>query len=61
MINQTSRKHPGVLLAELTGKGRDERVLPLLADQLHSPDEALRSWAVTGLKELATSQAPVAL
>lgn len=44
-------------LLELIGYTRDERALPLLAEQLSSPDEALRSWASTGLRQLGTAQA----
>ena len=44
-------------LLELIGSARDERALPLLAEQLNSPDESLRSWAFTGLRELGTRQA----
>ncbi|MGC9670501.1 HEAT repeat domain-containing protein [Planosporangium sp. 12N6] len=44
-------------LLELIGAARDERALPLLAEQLHSPDESLRSWAASGLRRLNNRQA----
>jgi HEAT repeat protein len=44
-------------LLELIGDARDERALPLLAEQLNSLDESLRSWAVKGLQQLGTRQA----
>jgi hypothetical protein len=44
-------------LLELIGEARDERALPLLADQINNPDEALRSWAASGLTKLDTRQA----
>jgi len=40
-------------LLELIGDAQDERALPLLARQLGSPDEALRSRAITGVEKLA--------
>lgn len=44
-------------LLELVGEARDERALPLLAEQLSSLDESLRDWAVRGLRQLDTHQA----
>jgi hypothetical protein len=41
-------------LLELIGEACSERALPLLAEQLASHDEALRSRAMTGLKNLGT-------
>lgn len=48
-------------LLELIGLARDERAMPLLADQLHSRDEALQLWAVRGLENLGTKSARKAL
>ena len=44
-------------LLELIGEARSPAALPLLRTQLDSDDEALRSWAVTGLTELNTRAA----
>lgn len=72
MLRFHAREHLGELIAEfhreedhglrcwlleLIGEARDELALPLLAGQLQGPDEALRSWAVTGLQRLDTRQA----
>jgi hypothetical protein len=46
---------------ELIGQARSEHAFPLLAAQLHSPDEAFRGWAVTGLENLGTKAARRAL
>lgn len=48
-------------LLELIGHARSPRALPLLIEQLNSPDEALRDWAVTGLQLLDTPAARQAL
>ena len=44
-------------LLELIGYARDERALPVLAEQLSSLDESLRDWAVRGLARLDTREA----
>jgi hypothetical protein len=44
-------------LLELIGEARSVRAFPTLAEQLHGPDEALRSWARIGLESLATAAA----
>lgn len=36
-------------LLELVGHARSPRALPLLTEQLHASDQALRAWAVAGL------------
>ena len=41
-------------LLELIGQARSEDAFPLLAAQLHSPDESFCGWAVTGLENLGT-------
>lgn len=41
-------------LLELIGHTRSPRALPLLIEQLNSPDEALRGWATAGLQLLDT-------
>ena len=48
-------------LLELIGEARSERAFPLLAEQLHSRDEAFRGWAVRGLEDLGTKAARQAL
>jgi hypothetical protein len=48
-------------LLELIGEARSERALPLLAEQLHSSDEAFQRWAVRGLEALGTKAARRAL
>jgi hypothetical protein len=48
-------------LLELIGQARSEDAFPLLAAQLHSPDESFRGWAVTGLENLGTKAARRAL
>jgi HEAT repeat protein len=48
-------------LLELIGETKSESAFPLLAAQLHSPDEAFRRWAVTGLENLGTKSARQAL
>jgi hypothetical protein len=48
-------------LLELIGEARDARALPLLVEQLHSPDESLRSWAAWGLQALDTPESRKAL
>lgn len=48
-------------LLELIGETRSDRAFPFLAAQLHSPDEALRGWAVRGLEYLGTKAARQAL
>lgn len=44
-------------LLELIGEAHSPQALPLLVEQLHSPDESLRSWAVHGLEKLDTKPA----
>ncbi len=44
-------------LLELIGAARSDKGLPVLADQLSSPDEALRGWAEHGLRLLDTKEA----
>jgi HEAT repeat protein len=48
-------------LLELIGRAQSSRAFPLLAEQLHSPDQSLRSWAVRGLKDLDSDEARQAL
>ena len=48
-------------LLELIGETKSESAFSLLAAQLHSPDEAFRRWAVTGLENLGTKSARQAL
>lgn len=48
-------------LLELIGHARSPRALPVLTEQLHSTDEALRHWAVTGFELLNTDEARQAL
>jgi hypothetical protein len=49
------------LLLELIGDTRSERGLPLLIEQLHATDPALRNWAIHGLQKLGTPEARYAL
>jgi hypothetical protein len=44
-------------LLELIGSARSPRALNLLAQEVHSPDESLRYWALWGLKQLDTKEA----
>ncbi|MEU5694206.1 HEAT repeat domain-containing protein [Actinosynnema sp. NPDC020468] len=44
-------------LLELIGEARSQRALPLLVEQLHGDDEALRDWARRGLELLDTREA----
>src|SRR5437660_12856159 len=44
-------------LLELIGHARSARALPLLTAQLHGSDEALRDWAVAGLRLLDSHEA----
>jgi len=48
-------------LLELIGEARDPRALAFLVEQLDSPDESLRGWAVRGLRALDTPEARQAL
>lgn len=48
-------------LLELLAEARSPRASALLADQLHSPDDALRSRAAHGLELLDTKEARQAL
>jgi hypothetical protein len=48
-------------LLELIGEARDSRALALLVEQLRSPDESFRWWAVRGLRALNTHEARKAL
>ena len=47
--------------AEHISEARSEHAFPLLAVQLHSPDEAFRGWAVTGLENPGIKRARRAL
>ena len=44
-------------LLELIGAARSPAALPVLTAQLNCDDEALRGWAVTGLRKLDTPEA----
>jgi hypothetical protein len=44
-------------LLELIGQARSPGALPILTDQLHGEDEALRFWAARGLERLDTGPA----
>jgi hypothetical protein len=44
-------------LLELIGEAKSERAFPLLADQLRSDDESLRTWAIYGLERLGSKAA----
>jgi hypothetical protein len=48
-------------LLELIGAARSPLALPVLVDQLNGQDEALRRWAVHGLRLLGSRQAREAL
>ena len=48
-------------LLELIGEARSPKALGLLREQLRSPDESLRKWAIRGLEELDTLEARQAL
>ncbi|NUP08118.1 MAG: HEAT repeat domain-containing protein [Polyangiaceae bacterium] len=48
-------------LLDLIGRAKDARALPLLEEQLSSPDDALRSWAMLGLQQLNTHDSRKAL
>lgn len=48
-------------LLELIAEARSTRALPLLTEQLHNSDPALRDWARTGLHKLDTREARKAL
>ncbi|MEW2507163.1 HEAT repeat domain-containing protein [Amycolatopsis sp. NPDC047767] len=48
-------------LLELIGAAASPEALPVLAAQLDSPDEALRSWTIRGLERLNTPEARTAL
>ena len=48
-------------LLELIGEAQAPEALPVLAAQLDSPDESLRSWATRGLERLDTPEARTAL
>ncbi|HEX5116614.1 MAG TPA: HEAT repeat domain-containing protein [Pseudonocardiaceae bacterium] len=48
-------------LLELIGEARSPAAVPLLIEQLHGEDEALRTWAVSGLEKLDTKDARRAL
>lgn len=43
-------------LLELIGEARSYKGLPVLVDQLDSPDEELRYWAEQGLRRLDTKE-----
>jgi putative heme iron utilization protein len=47
-------------LLELIGSARDDRALPLLTEHLNNSDQALRSWAITGLQLLGHPPGPAA-
>ena len=44
-------------LLELVGEAKSPSAIPLLAAHLKSEDESLKSWAITGLKNLDTKEA----
>ncbi|SRR5712691_6516955 len=44
-------------LLELIGEARSPQAVPLLTANLYQGDEALRSWAVSGLRLLGTPEA----
>lgn len=48
-------------LLELIGEARSPAAFPLLLEQLHADDDALRWWAVRGLELLDTKDARRAL
>lgn len=48
-------------LLELIGETHSEQALPLLTEQSHTTDPALRSWAMHGLQKLDTHEARYAL
>ncbi|MFI0453154.1 HEAT repeat domain-containing protein [Actinomadura sp. 6N118] len=48
-------------LLELIGEARSPHALPVLIEQLHSEDEALRHWAEKGLEQLDSREARRAL
>ena len=48
-------------LLELIGQARSPKAFVVLREQLSSPDEALRGWAIRGLQRMGTSEARRAL
>ncbi len=48
-------------LLELVAEARSGAALAVLAEELESPDESLRFWAVRGLEMLDTREAEAAL
>ncbi|MET7999110.1 HEAT repeat domain-containing protein [Amycolatopsis sp. NPDC005232] len=48
-------------LLELIGEAEAPEALPVLAAQLDSPDESLRSWAIRGLERLNNPEARTVL
>jgi hypothetical protein len=48
-------------LLEFIGYARSPQAVPLLTEQLHSSDETLRGWVVTGLQLLDSHAARQAL
>ncbi len=64
LLAEFGREHDHGLrcwLLELIGEARSERALPLLTEQLHATDPALRDWAIHGLQKLDTPAARYAL
>jgi hypothetical protein len=60
ILTEFGREHDHGLrcrLLELIGEARSERALPLLTEQLHATDPALRDWAIRGLQKLDTREA----
>ena len=43
-------------LLDLIGQAKSPQAMPLLYDQLRSKDEALRHWAIRGLKSMDTKE-----
>jgi hypothetical protein len=48
-------------LLELIGEARSPKAFTLLCEQLRSPDESLRDWAILGLQQLGNKEARRAL
>ena len=48
-------------LLELIGEAQSPTALPVLVEELNGNDEALRSWAIRGLRQLGTRPAREAL
>jgi HEAT repeat protein len=60
LLTEFGREHDHGLrcwLLELIGEAGSEQALPLLTEQLHATDPALRDWAIHGLRKLDTPEA----